>query len=104
MWPAAGSPSWGERQAVSVLSTIRREQVDKGGETWSAEMSPRFAGSDPRAVQTQGSPNLPTARLWDDGIIARKTTRAILASRNRVVRGDPHPETRLSGCFGVTRV
>src|ERR1700712_654614 len=78
MWPAARISVMGGPQAASVLSTVRREQLEKTGETWSAEDEAAFVKPIVEQYDAQGSPYYSTARLWDDGVIDPADTRQIL--------------------------
>jgi 3-methylcrotonyl-CoA carboxylase beta subunit len=67
MWPASRAPVMAVRQAASVLAAIRREQAESAGATWTDE---RIILPRPDHEQYElWKPVLPTARLWDDGII-----------------------------------
>jgi 3-methylcrotonyl-CoA carboxylase beta subunit len=100
MWPASRISVMGGAQAASVLSTIRREQVEGRGETWSAADEAAFAGPIREQFETQGSPYYSTARLWDDGIIDPKDTRAILGLALELCAATPLPEP----AFGLFRM
>ncbi|MDQ1545399.1 MAG: 3-methylcrotonyl-CoA carboxylase beta subunit [Actinomycetota bacterium] len=100
MWPASRISVMGGAQAASVLSTIRREQVESGGETWSADDESAFADPIREQYETQGSPYYSTARLWDDGIIDPKDTRAILGLALELCAATPLPEP----AFGLFRM
>lgn len=79
MWPASRVSVMGGPQAASVLSTIRREQLEQQGHQWSASDEAAFAAPIREQFETQGSPYYSTARLWDDGIIDPADTRTVLA-------------------------
>jgi len=79
MWPAARVSVMGGPQAASVLSTIRREQLEQQGEQWSTDDEAAFAAPIREQFETQGSPYYSSARLWDDGIIDPADTRTVLA-------------------------
>jgi 3-methylcrotonyl-CoA carboxylase beta subunit len=100
MWPASRISVMGGAQAASVLSTIRREQVEGKGETWSAADEAAFADPIREQFETQGSPYYSTARLWDDGIIDPKDTRAILGLALVLCAATPLPEP----AFGLFRM
>jgi 3-methylcrotonyl-CoA carboxylase beta subunit len=78
MWPASRISVMGGAQASSVLSTIRREQLEGRGEEWSAEDEAAFKAPIAEQYESQGNPYYSTARLWDDGVIDPGDTRRIL--------------------------
>jgi 3-methylcrotonyl-CoA carboxylase beta subunit len=78
LWPGARVSVMGGQQAASVLSTIRREQLEASGETWSAEEEAEFQAPVLEQYETQGNPYYSTARLWDDGVIDPARTREVL--------------------------
>ncbi|HWD62948.1 MAG TPA: carboxyl transferase domain-containing protein [Humibacter sp.] len=103
MWPGARVSVMGGRQAASVLSTIRRDALEKRGETWSADDEEAFAEPIRQRYDEQGSPYYSTARLWDDGVIDPAETRTVLGLALDVVSRSPLPpagEPR----FGVFRM
>jgi 3-methylcrotonyl-CoA carboxylase beta subunit len=100
MWPASRISVMGGTQAASVLSTIRREQADTRGETWTDAEESAFADPIREQFETQGSPYYSTARLWDDGIIDPKDTRAILGLALELCAATPLPEP----AFGLFRM
>jgi 3-methylcrotonyl-CoA carboxylase beta subunit len=95
MWPASRVSVMGGQQAASVLSTIRREQAELRGETWSADDEAAFADPIREQFETQGSPYYSTARLWDDGIIDPADTRAILGLALELCAATPLPDPAL---------
>jgi 3-methylcrotonyl-CoA carboxylase beta subunit len=78
MWPASRISVMGGPQAASVLATIRREQVEGTGSTWTAEEDAAFRAPITEQYERQGSPYYSTARLWDDGIIDPADTRTVV--------------------------
>jgi 3-methylcrotonyl-CoA carboxylase beta subunit len=78
MWPASRISVMGGAQASSVLSTIRREQLEGRGEEWSQEDEAAFKAPITEQYESQGNPYYSTARLWDDGVIDPGDTRRIL--------------------------
>jgi 3-methylcrotonyl-CoA carboxylase beta subunit len=100
MWPASRVSVMGGPQAASVLSTIRREQIEGRGEEWSADDEAGFSAPIRDQYETQGSPYYSTARLWDDGIIDPADTRTILGLALDVVAAVPLPDP----AFGLFRM
>ncbi|WP_288026113.1 carboxyl transferase domain-containing protein [Arthrobacter sp.] len=78
LWPGARVSVMGGQQAASVLSTIRRQQLEDAGETWSADDEAAFQAPVLEQFEQQGNPYYSTARLWDDGVIDPARTRELL--------------------------
>ena len=68
----------GGEQAASVLSTVRRENIESSGKKWSAKEEEKFKRSIREQYEKQGHPYYATARLWDDGIIDPADSRMVL--------------------------
>ncbi|WP_407942139.1 carboxyl transferase domain-containing protein [Nocardiopsis tropica] len=89
MWPNARISVMGGEQAASVLSTVRRDQLEGRGEAWSAEDEEAFKAPIRDRYEEQGSPYYSTARLWDDGVIDPADTRDVLAMALSAARHAP---------------
>jgi 3-methylcrotonyl-CoA carboxylase beta subunit len=89
MWPNARISVMGGEQAASVLATVRRDQLEAAGETWSAEDEEAFRAPILAQYESQGHPYHATARLWDDGIIDPADTRTVLGLALSVTAGAP---------------
>jgi len=89
LWPGARVSVMGGPQAASVLSTVRRDQIETGGGAWSADEQAAFEAPVREQYERQGSPYYSTARLWDDGIIEPSETRDVLALALDVVTRSP---------------
>ncbi len=100
MWPASRISVMGGNQASSVLSTVKRDQLEARGEEWSAEEEEAFKAPIREQYEAQGSPYYSTARLWDDGIIDPVDTRRVLGMALDVCANAPLPETS----FGLFRM
>ena len=79
MWPNARISVMGGEQAASVLATIRRDQREARGESWSAQEEEAFKVPLRAQYEEQGNPYYSTARLWDDGVIDPLDTRRVVA-------------------------
>ena len=90
LWPGARVSVMGGPQAASVLSTVRRDQIEGAGGEWSAEDQAAFEAPIREQYETQGSPYYSTARLWDDGIIEPDLTRDVLGLALDVVLRAPN--------------
>ena len=99
-WPNARISVMGGEQAASVLATVKRDNIEASGETWSQVEEEEFKAPIRDQYETEGNPYYATARLWDDGIIAPSETRRVLALAFSAALNAPVPETR----FGVFRM
>jgi len=100
MWPNARISVMGGEQAASVLATVKRDNIEADGKSWSAEEEEAFKMPIRAQYETEGNPYYATARLWDDGIITPAETRRVLALAFSATLNAPIPETR----FGVFRM
>ena len=100
-WPASRISVMGGPQAASVLSTVKRDQLEGRGEEWSAEDAGGVRGADPRPVRDAGQPV-----LRDRAAVGRRHhrpgrhPRPCSASRSTSCARAPLPEPR----FGVFRM
>jgi 3-methylcrotonyl-CoA carboxylase beta subunit len=99
-WPNARVALMGSEQAASVLATVRRDNIEAAGKTWSEVEEAEFKQPIKDAFDEQADPYFATARLWDDGIIAPSETRRVLALAYSAALNAPVPETK----FGVFRM
>ena len=99
-WPNARVALMGSEQAASVLATVRRDNLEARGETWSVEDEEAFKAPIRENFDREGNPYFATARLWDDGIIAPRETRRVLALALSATLNAPIASTR----FGVFRM
>jgi 3-methylcrotonyl-CoA carboxylase beta subunit len=99
-WPNARVALMGSEQAASVLATVRRDNIEAGGGTWSEVEEAEFKQPIKDAFDQQSDPYFATARLWDDGIIAPSETRRVLALAYSAALNAPVEGTR----FGVFRM
>ena len=100
MWPNARISVMGGEQAGGVLASVKRDQIEGKGETWSEEEEATFKQPVIDLYEKQGHPYFASARIWDDGIIDPADTRTVLglcisASLNKEIE-----ETK----FGVFRM
>ncbi len=93
MWPNARISVMGGEQAASVLATVRSQNM-------SEEEEAAFKQPILDKYEAEGNPYYSTARLWDDGIIDPRDTRAVLALGIAASLNAPTPDTP----FGVFRM
>ena len=99
-WPNSRISVMGGEQAASVLATVKRDNIELEGKTWSAEEEEAFKAPIRAKYEEEGNPYHASARLWDDGIILPSETRRVLALAFSAALNAPVPETK----FGVFRM
>ncbi len=99
-WPNARNSVMGGQQAASVLATVRRDNLEAEGKTWTAEEEAAFKKPILEAYDREGHPYFGTARMWDDGIITPSETRRVLGLAFAATLNAPIEDTR----FGVFRM
>ena len=99
-WPNARISVMGGAQAAGVLATVRRDAIERAGESWSAEAEAEFKRPTIEMFERQSHPLYASARLWDDGIIDPRQTRSVLALSLAAALNAPIRETR----FGLFRM
>jgi 3-methylcrotonyl-CoA carboxylase beta subunit len=100
MWPNARISVMGGEQAASVLATVRRDNLEAAGKSWSEEEEENFKAPIRQQYETQGHPYYSSARLWDDGVIDPADTRMVLALGLSAALNAPIERTQ----FGVFRM
>jgi acetyl-CoA carboxylase carboxyltransferase component len=100
MWPNARISVMGALQAASVLTTIKRDQLARSGQSLTAEDEQAIRQPILDQYEHEGSPYYSTARLWDDGILDPVKTREALALGLSAAFNAPVPAAR----FGVFRM
>ncbi|PID37086.1 MAG: methylcrotonoyl-CoA carboxylase [Rhodobacterales bacterium] len=99
-WPNSRISVMGGEQAAGVLATVRRDAVERGGGTWSAEEEAAFKQPTIDMFEHQSHPLYASARLWDDGIIDPRKSRDVLALSLAAALNAPIEDTN----FGVFRM
>jgi 3-methylcrotonyl-CoA carboxylase beta subunit len=99
-WPNSKISVMGAEQAASVLGTVRRDNIEADGKTWSTEDEEAFKAPIRDQIESEGNAYYATARLWDDGIILPSETRRVLGIAFAATLNAPIPETK----FGVFRM
>ncbi|MEW6644951.1 MAG: carboxyl transferase domain-containing protein [Pseudomonadota bacterium] len=100
MWPNARISVMGGEQAASVLATVKRDGLTRGGGTWSTEEEERFKAPIRAQYEEQGHPYYATARLWDDGVVDPAQARRVLGLSFAATLNAPIPSTK----FGLFRM
>jgi acetyl-CoA carboxylase carboxyltransferase component len=100
MWPNARISVMGAQQAASVLTTVKRDQLERDGKPFSAEEEAAIRDPILEKYEYEGSPYYSTARIWDDGIVDPARTRDALALGLSMAYNAPVAEPK----FGVFRM
>ena len=100
MWPNARISVMGGEQAANVLAQVRRDNLERSGQSWSADDEEAFKSPIRAQYESQGHPYYASARLWDDGIIDPAQTRTVLALGLSSALNAPIERTE----FGVFRM
>ena len=99
-WPNSRISVMGGEQAASVLSTLKRDQIESKGESWSAEQEDQFKQPIRDQYEHQGHPYYASARLWDDGVVDPAQSRHVLGLSLAAALNAPIVPTK----FGVFRM
>ncbi|HJR61275.1 MAG TPA: carboxyl transferase domain-containing protein [Vicinamibacterales bacterium] len=100
MWPNSRISVMGGGQAAGVLTTVKRDQLERQGGTLAAEEEAAIRDPILEKYDREGSPYYSTARLWDDGILDPAETRPALALGLSAAFNAPIPEPK----FGIFRM
>jgi 3-methylcrotonyl-CoA carboxylase beta subunit len=90
----------GGEQAASVLATVRRDNLEASGKSWSAEDEEAFKKPVRDQINGEASPYYASARIWDDGIVDPADTRDVLGLALSASMNRPIGDTK----FGVFRM
>lgn len=99
-WPTSRISVMGGAQAAGVLATVKRDAMERVGQTWSQKAEEDFKRPTIEMFARQSHPLYASARLWDDGIIDPRRSRKVLALSLAASLNAPIPETR----FGLFRM
>ncbi|MFK0573565.1 carboxyl transferase domain-containing protein [Endozoicomonas sp.] len=99
-WPNARISVMGAEQAANVLVQVKREAMEKQGQTLSDKEEQAIRQPILENYEHQGNPYYASARLWDDGIIDPADTRTVLGLGLSAAMNAPIEETR----FGIFRM
>ncbi len=99
-WPNSSVSVMGGEQAASVLATVKRDAIERAGDTWSPREEAEFKRPTLEMFAHQSHPLYASARLWDDGIIDPRNSRDVLALSLSASLNAPIQETR----FGLFRM
>jgi 3-methylcrotonyl-CoA carboxylase beta subunit len=100
MWPNSRISVMGGEQAASVLTTVKRQQLEAAGKTLSDAEERAIREPVLAKYEEEGNPYYSTARLWDDGVIDPASTRDVLGLALSSCLNAPIPPAK----FGVFRM
>jgi 3-methylcrotonyl-CoA carboxylase beta subunit len=83
-----------------VLATVRRDNIEAEGKTWSAADEAAFKQPILDQFEREGHPYFATSRLWDDGIITPSETRRVIGLSLSACLNAPIDDPK----FGVFRM
>ena len=90
----------GGEQAATVLTTVKKDQLQAKGKVLSAEEEQAIREPILKKYEAEGSCYYSSARLWDDGIIDPIETRRVVAMGIAASLNAPTKQTK----FGVFRM
>jgi acetyl-CoA carboxylase carboxyltransferase component len=100
MWPNSRISVMGGEQAAGVLTTVKRDQLERQGHRLAPEEEAAIRDPILEKYEREGSPYYSTARLWDDGILDPAETRQALALGLSAAFNAPIPDAK----FGIFRM
>ncbi|MCP3877172.1 MAG: methylcrotonoyl-CoA carboxylase, partial [Sulfitobacter sp.] len=99
-WPNSRISVMGGAQAAGVLATVKRDAIERAGDSWTEEEETAFKQPTIDMFEEQSHPLYATARLWDDGVIDPRHSREVLSLSLRASLNAPIEDTK----FGVFRM
>lgn len=97
-WPSSRISVMGGEQAAQVMLTVKKEQCLREKKELSAKEIEDITNPIRLKYEQEGHPFFASARLWDDGVIDMRATRAILAASLSICLNSPLEETK-TGIF-----
>jgi 3-methylcrotonyl-CoA carboxylase beta subunit len=99
-WPTSRTAVMGGQQAAGVLATVKADAMERAGTPLTDAQIIDIKQPVIDQFEQQSHPLYASARLWDDGIIDPRDSRAVLALSLRAALNAPIGDTR----FGVFRM
>ncbi|MGH9323398.1 MAG: carboxyl transferase domain-containing protein, partial [Vicinamibacteria bacterium] len=94
-WPTSRISVMGGEQAAQVLVTVKRDQLARKGDSLSSEEAEAIANPIREKYEREGHPYYASARLWDDGVVDMRNTRAILGLSLATTLNTPIEDTKV---------
>ena len=98
-WPTHRIAVMGGKQLAGVLEIIKRQSAAKRGEEVHEEGLAMAKQMIEAQIDRESTPYFATARLWDDGIIDPRDTRAVIAISLSAAHSAPYEGTTRWGVF-----
>ncbi len=99
-WPNSRISVMGGEQAASVLSTLKRDQIEQKVPSGQRKKKTNLNNQFVNNTSVKGHPYYASARLWDDGVIDPAQTRQVLGLSLAAAMNAPIQPTK----FGVFRM
>ncbi len=99
-WPTSRISVMGGEQASQVLLAVKQGQLAREGKKLTAAEQDAIVSPIREKYEREGHPYYASARLWDDGVIDMRHSRAVLAASLATVLNAPMEKTNL----GVLRM
>jgi acetyl-CoA carboxylase carboxyltransferase component len=99
-WPNHRIAVMGPKQLAGVLSIVRRNAAAAAWRDFDEEADEALRAATEAQIEAESTARFATGRLWDDGIIDPRDTRAVLSVALTAVHS---AEVRGTGVFGVVR-
>ena len=99
-WPNARIGVMGGEQAVNVMMQVKAEKIASEQQSWSVDSQNTFKMNLQAHYDKTAHPYYASARLWDDGVIDPRDTRAVLARALAIAYNAPVK----ASTFGVFRM
>lgn len=99
-WPNSRISVMGGEQAAGVLATVKRDGMERKGQSWTDEEEAEFKKPTLEMFEEQSNPLYASARLWDDGIIDPRKSRNVIALSLSTTLNAPIEDTK----FGLFRM
>jgi acetyl-CoA carboxylase carboxyltransferase component len=99
-WPSSRISVMGGEQAAQVLTTVKRDQMEREGRPFTEAEAEAIARPIREKYEREGHPTYASARLWDDGVMDMRDTRGWLAASLAASLCAPMDDTRM----GVLRL
>lgn len=100
MWPNAKISVMGGEQAANVLHSVKLDQLNREGKTFTEEESIAFKKPILEDYEKKSSSVFSSARIWDDGIIDPQDTRKIIGISLSIVQNKENSIPQ----FGIFRM
>ena len=107
-WPSAKSAVMGPQQLAGVLSIVGRQAAAARGETFDEAADAAMRAMVEEQIEAESQAFFLSGRLYDDGVIDPRDTRAVLGMCLSAIDGNPAPRelsgAQAAGRFGVFRM